>query len=283
MTSGDALKGAERDPVAKAFSVLRWMIDSDQSAWGVREIARGLDRPPSTIHRALTSLEGQGLVVGDQLTGRYALDLELYRLSSRAAARLHIRQVAAPSLTGLRNEFDETSFLCVVDTTRLELIMVSTVESTRPVRYVVVTNEWQPLYRGAVGLAMLAYLPLDQQEVVLARASDDASFAEMADIPNLSGALDEVRSKGYSRTTGQRVSGVVGIAAPVFDRGGRVVADVGLTLPEPRFSADQGIEEKVVAAAAAITAQLCDVGAAESDSGPGLRHLRHETRGLPAL
>ena len=42
-----------RDPVTRAFAVLLWMADAPGASWGLREIAKNVDMPPSTLHRVL--------------------------------------------------------------------------------------------------------------------------------------------------------------------------------------------------------------------------------------
>lgn len=250
----------ERDPVEKVFETLRWMIDSPARSWGVREIARGLGRPASTIHRALASLETQAVVVGDEATGRYELTLELYRIAAKATSRFSVRRVTMPALQQLQQDFDETAFLGLYDIRRLEMIMAATVESTRALRYVVTVNEWRPLYLGASGLAILAHLPDEVRERVLARVPGDArsagAGAVVPTVESVRRAVEEVRRDGFARTVGQRVSDAVGIAAPIFDAMGAVVGDVGVTLPSSRYARDLAIEERVVAVAATVTSEL---------------------------
>jgi DNA-binding IclR family transcriptional regulator len=47
--------------------------------------------------------------------------------------------------------------------------------------------------------------------------------------------LRRIRERGYACSTGQRIPGAVGLAAPIFGPAGRVIGDLWLTIPESRF------------------------------------------------
>lgn len=225
-----------RDPVHKALQVLRWVIDSPDEECGVRQIARSLGWPPSTVHRALTHLESNGLVTSVGDNGEYSLGLEMFRLASKVNARFSLRNAALPALRELEDRLGETSFLGIYDDRRQEMTMAAAVETSNPVRYVVTLNEWHPLYLAASGLAILAFLPDETREAILSDlADDDSEDRQKPEVGKVRDVIDTIRAAGYARTVGERVPGGVGIAAPIFDPQGRVVGDVGVTLPLSRF------------------------------------------------
>ncbi|MEP9380750.1 IclR family transcriptional regulator [Nocardioides sp. KR10-350] len=243
-----------RDPVEKAFEALRWMLDSPEGSWGVREIARGLGRPPSTVHRTLASLEEQGLVVGDSETGRYSLGLEMFRLAAKISSHFSLRRLAIPTLEQLQGRFNETAFLGLLDPKGKQMMMAALVETTRPLRYVVDANEWRPLYLGASGLAILAFLDADDREQVLKDLDDPTVIGgKLVPIASVRQTIEEVRAQGFARTVGQRVPDALGVAAPVFRPRGTVIGSIGLTLPSSRYDESLGMEQVVVEAAEAFT------------------------------
>jgi DNA-binding IclR family transcriptional regulator len=60
----------------------------------------------------------------------------------------------------------------------------------------------------------------------------------------LDAELATVRRQGFADTRCQWVAGAVGLAAPIFDRRGKVMGDVCVTLPQGR--ADDGGKERLV-------------------------------------
>src|SRR5215467_1532886 len=90
-----------RNPVARAFAILQWMVDAAGTAWGLREIARGVGMHPSTLYRVLAHLEAEGIVRQDTETDRYSLGLGFLRLAWKAADRNSVREVALPAMKAL--------------------------------------------------------------------------------------------------------------------------------------------------------------------------------------
>lgn len=245
-----------RRPVEKVIQLLTCMVDDEASSWGVREIARKLDWPPSTAHRVLSDLEDLGLVQLDHSGGKYSLGLEFFRLAWKGTASVPISSAAIPALQAMVEQLNETACLAVYDQTRERMMFASAVESTRDVRYVVVLNRWLPLTQGASGLAILSYLDEETRAKILGEKIAAAPNGEARD--EISLQVARVRAKGYAVTWGERVPGAIGIASPVFDANDAVVGSVGLTIPGLRFSDtdERRFASAVTFAAMQITSNL---------------------------
>jgi DNA-binding IclR family transcriptional regulator len=248
----------QRNPVARAFRLLVWMAEQEGETWGVREIAAGVGMHPSTVHRLLATLEPDGLVRRDPGSGRYGLGLEFLRAAWRTASRNSLAQLGVPVLRRLRDETGETAVLGVYDHARRAMLLVASVESEHAVRNVRPLHTWMPVHGGASGRALLAWLPDEERAAVLGGPLAAVTDATITTRGALERNLEEVRRQGYALSRGERVPGGVGVAAPVLDAGGRVVAAVGITMPEQRFApADEPrLAALVVAAAAELGERL---------------------------
>jgi DNA-binding IclR family transcriptional regulator len=247
----------QRNPVSRAFRVLLWMADQEGDAWGVREIAAGVAMHPSTVHRLLATLEPDGLVRQDPASGRYGLGLEFLRAAWRTASRSSLAQLGLPVLRRLRDETGETALLGVYDHGRRAMLLVAAVESEHAVRNVRPLHTWMPVHGGATGRVLLAWLPDGERAAVLAGPLAAVTDATIVDRAALERSLERVRERGYALSRGERVPGGVGVAAPVRDGAGRVVAVVGITLPEQRFApSDEPRLAALVVAAAADVSEL---------------------------
>jgi IclR family acetate operon transcriptional repressor len=250
----------ERDPVGRAISVLRWMIEGTEGALGVREIARGLDLTPSVAHRALANLEQHGFVV-QKSSRKYEVGWEFLRIAQRAIARFSLGEVAQPILEELANESGETACFGVYDPLQKQLMFIASVESPHPLRYVIAMHSWMPLHSGASGLAILAFLPPEERrEIVRALGLPAMTKSTIVDEEKLERACARIRRKGYAYTRGQRVAGAVGIAAPLLQSDSQVLGDVVLTIPEQRFSprSEAALGKLVKDAAARISRAIGD-------------------------
>jgi DNA-binding IclR family transcriptional regulator len=255
----EAREPARRDPLSKALQIITWMVDEEPEGTtrGIREIAGALGMPPSTAYRVLVSLELHGLVESDS-SGRYHLGMDFFRLAWRATARLPIHRAALPPLRDLVAESNETALLGLLDATRMEMMYVVQVESRQPLRYVVDLYEWLPLHAGSGGLGILAFLDETEWHKVFERGLPAFTERTITDPERLVEELRAIRARGHVVSHGGRISGAVGVGAPVFGALGEVVADVVLTVPESRWDSERAdhFAELVTACSDRISARL---------------------------
>lgn len=253
-----AARGA-RNPVGRAFRILSWMAARDDGPWGVRELAKGVEMNPSTVHRLLGLLEEEGLVRQDDPGGGYQLGTELLRLAWTASGTHPIRSAALPHMQALAEESGETVSFGLYDPVRRQTYVAAVVESDAPVRYVSKLHEWRDLHTGASGRAVMAFLPEEERRDIVERTRlAPATEHTITSREELERVLAEVRARGYAFSQEERRLGGVGIAAPVFGPGGQVVAEVGVSVPTQRFvrSAEARLARLVRACATRIGEEI---------------------------
>jgi DNA-binding IclR family transcriptional regulator len=213
------------------------MAESVDKDWGLRELSELLRIPPSAVHRVLSLLQAEGLVQRDADSGRSRVSLEFLRLGWRVALSAPITRTALPVMHSLVSRCNETVFLGLYDRARLEMVLAACVESPHPLRYVVRLHEWVPIHAGASGLAIMAFLPEAERQAIISRtALRPLTERTITEPQELERELARTRRRGYAFSRSQRIPGAVGLAAPVFGPGSRVVGDLILTIPEHRFS-----------------------------------------------
>ena len=222
-----------RDPLARAFQLLRWLIGERLDSVGVRETALALSIAPSTAHSLLAALVAEGVLQHEERMGRYTLGVELFHLAHRAVDQFPFRRIAMPHLRKLVAASNEAAHLSLYVRERGALVTIAGVESTHPVRYVIDMYSWRPLHVGAAGWAVLAFLPPSERAEMLAQRP--TLHRKMLDDAALAREMDRIATRGYAFTRGTRIEGAVGIAAPLFDVQGSVFGAVGVALPEQRF------------------------------------------------
>jgi IclR family acetate operon transcriptional repressor len=256
--SDEAPHRETRNPVARAFALLRWMVDATGTAWALGDIAKGMGMHPSTLYRVLAHLQEAGVVQQDTRTGRYSLGLGFLRLAWKAADHDSVRAVALPWLKELADATEETALFALYDPSRQEMMFAATVDSPHPIRQIRQIAEWLPITAGATGLAILAFLPDTEQRAILDRPLPAITSHTTTDRAALEQAIARIRRQGYALTHGERTPGAVGIGVPVFGPTGRVIGSVGITLPEQRFRPEDERKQAahLIDAARAITEQL---------------------------
>jgi IclR family transcriptional regulator, acetate operon repressor len=197
---------------------------------GVSDLARGVELPKTTVIRALVSLEAAGWVAGGR--DGWVLTLKPAIVGHRAGNALGVRSVARHVMAALHEELDETIQLWVPDGRRV--VIVEALESSRAVRDVPVLGGRLLVHASAAGKAMLAALPPDELDDVLAGPLRRLTATTLTDPGALRAALDEIRARGWGDSSGEAVDDVGAVAAAVLDPAGRPVGAIGASMPMHR-------------------------------------------------
>jgi DNA-binding IclR family transcriptional regulator len=97
-----------------------------------------------------------------------------------------------------------------------------------------------PINAGASALVLLAWSPPDEARQVLENTQLRAfTPATLTDVDTIMERLDRIREDGYSISRAELDPDVVGIAAPIRDEAGRVVAAVSVAALASRVSRQQ--------------------------------------------
>ncbi len=252
-------KHGSRNPLARSFQILRYLLRSSEDAIGVRRIAADLKMAPSSVHRLLAGLVEEGLVKQVDEAGHYAVGLEMVRLAHMAEHRLPLHKVALPHLRELVAATNETALVGAYDPLRHEMMFVAVAESNQPLRYVNRVWEWMPIYAGASGLAIMAFLPESERREIITRTRlTPVTDRTITEPYKLEHQLELIRERRYACSVGQRTPGAVAIGAPIFGPSGDVVGDAIITLPEQRFdpASEKHLARHVTTCADRITRQM---------------------------
>ena len=201
-------------------------------------IAGSVDLSLSTALRILGTLEKKGFITRDEATKRYSLGPSLLGLTSAAQRMNSLATLALPSMQALNARYDET--VSLYQLSGKQRVCIQRVNSSHPLRRVVSIGDILPLGIGAGGKVILAWLDF----------TDDPEFAGLAPL------LAQIRANGYAIGFNERGEGIYGLAAPVRNYSGKVVASVSLSGPLARFEPDKLTElaNSVMSAANEVSA-----------------------------
>jgi DNA-binding IclR family transcriptional regulator len=224
--------------VSRVASLLRIVGRKPEGAPLVELVREsGLTRP--TVHRLLSSLASEGLLDQDPQGGNWVLGPEILLLGSVASARFPLEDIARPSLRRLAEETGESAFFSIRRGN--ETVCLLREEGSFPVRSFVLHEGVRfPLGVASAGTAIMAFLPAEEQEELLAVWSAHAgSFAAGHTEALVRENLEATRQTGYSVNPGLILEGSWGMGAAVFDQRGRPAWALSLTGIEPRFREDR--------------------------------------------
>jgi DNA-binding IclR family transcriptional regulator len=192
-------------------------------------------RPKGTVHRMVSTLVNTGYVRQDK-AGHYFLTLKAWRIGSVAVQALDIADKGRPILNKLGSETGETVHLAVLDPSG-GVVYISKVESPKSISVQTRLGQINPSWCTATGRSMIAFDGLVATKVLSERL-EKFTNKTTTNPEKIKKLLDEIRVNGFAVTLAENHPEMGGIAAPIRDYTGRVVASCGVAIPEFRMNAD---------------------------------------------
>ena len=217
----------------------------------------GLTR--ATARRFLITLIELGYVESD---GRiFRLTPRVLELGYSFLSGLGFPDAALPHLERLVAEVDESSEASVLDGE--DIVYVVRVPSTAVMTIAINVGARMPAHATSMGKVLLASLPDADLDAYLERATLRRFLPRTVTDPGeLRTQLERVRAAGYAIVDQELEEGLVAIAAPVHDRGGRTVGAINLSTHVMRRSVDSlrdELVEPLLRTARSIEADLAGV------------------------
>ncbi|WP_226013348.1 IclR family transcriptional regulator [Halomicrobium salinisoli] len=207
---------------------------------GVSEIADRLDRPTSTIHDHLQTLESEEYLVKEGST--YHVSTRFLQLGEQARSRKKVFEIARPEIDELADETGEHANLMIEE----HGVGVFLYRARGPDAVQLDTHAGMrvPLQTTALGKTIMANRPREEvEEIVDRRGLPAVTETTVSDREELFEVLDEVRERGYAYDDEERVKGMRCVAAPITDDDGRAIAAVSVSGPKSRMRGDRFEEE----------------------------------------
>ena len=201
----------------------------------LKDLSLLVETPKSSLLPLLRTLAARGYLEQGR-TGSYRLGARALELAVRAPGRRDLVEAARPALDALMRRTGESTFLTTLDADRAAVIFIDVVETDQLIRYTVSVGQRSPLHATANGKAILAFLPPAERDAIL-RTLTLKRYTDrtLTTLPALRAALDETRASGVSLSVDEVVKGASGIAAPVYDREGRVAGACAIGGPTDRM------------------------------------------------
>jgi IclR family transcriptional regulator, KDG regulon repressor len=202
---------------------------------GVTKIAALIGSDKSQVSRSLKILIDDGLVDRDPETLGYRLGWRLLTMAGRSS-RSNLLAVAEPLLKRLVRETGERAHLSVLRGT--VVLTVLSEGSEHAVQAAGWVGRSVPLHSTSSGRALL----LDHTPDELGALFDRLPFAGATakaprNVRQLHERIAAARPCGFAVVDEEFEPGLVAVAAPVRDFGGRIVAAVNVSAPKFRFAA----------------------------------------------
>lgn len=220
-------------------------------------VASSLGLSKAAVHSILANLEARGYVKRSEDNNRYSLGHRVWELGIAAGERIELRKIAENELRLLVQLTGESSQLSKY-IPRGEVLYLHKVNSSNPVRAYVEEGVRVPAHCVATGRVLLAHQSEDEIMAVLTQPIVAHTTNTITDPVRLRDELIRVRKQGYAVNPGEYRQEIIGVAAPVRNHRGEVVAGVGVSGPSYRFSVSRAksFAPTIMRAAEAISRKL---------------------------
>lgn len=229
------------DTLQSVLTALRVLeaVGSEQPV-AVGDLARIVERPKSTVQRALATLHEAGWIRPDGSDRtRWVLTTRVAELVQHLGNETGLREVARPVLLQLRNRTRESTSLLLHDGEAA--VIVDHLEGLQPIRLVASIGSRVPIHTGAAGKALLAALP--PADVERALAGPLARYTHRTrDAAALRAEIATIRACGYAVSLGEYTEDAAGAAAVIHGVDGRPLGAVSVLLPASRMSDERARE-----------------------------------------
>jgi DNA-binding IclR family transcriptional regulator len=242
----------EGEPVIdRAFALLA-AFDAGHRVLTLRELSRRSGIPVSSALRLAGRLVAWGALERDE-DGRYTVGLRLLEVASLAPRGHGLRQVALPFMSDLAAVTQQHVQLAVREGLRATLVERFSWHAAVPVLYQV--GGKLPLHCTGMGLALLAFAPVEVQEEVLAQPLHDEPDRNLVPPAVMRRTLAEVRHERLAIYRRRGPDPLVAVAAPIIGEHDVAIAAIGVVLPE-REAQPRRVGYALRTAAQSISRQL---------------------------
>lgn len=219
--------------VTNALRLLKVFSDQE-SEIGISDLARRIGLAKSTVHRLASSLVEEGMLEQAEKEGKYRLGLALFELGALVRRKMDVTAEARHHLKALSERSGETVQLAVLEQTAA--LYINVIESQRALRMSYQVGTRAPLHCTAVGKVLLAHAGSQVFDLIVKNGLSPLTDASIRQAQDLRRELGAVMQRGYAVEEEEAEPGLRGVAAPVRDFSGDVVAAIGISGPTHRMS-----------------------------------------------
>lgn len=213
-------------------------FSEEEAVLSLTDIATKIGLPMSTTHRFIKAMESYGILLHANGGRSYQLGYQLIRWGNIALASVDLRRIAIPVLEHLVKVTGETAVLSVLDGSTS--IWIEMIESRHTIRLTSKIGQRLGLHAGASSKVLWAFQdPAEVERLFHSVELTPKLPNTITDIDAMHKELNTIRERGYATSFEETDPGAMGVAAPVYDHRGELVAGIGIVAPISRIPQDQ--------------------------------------------
>lgn len=248
--------------VASRVLAILGAFDSTHRELRLSEIARRAGLALPTTHRLVGELQAWGAL--ERTADAYVIGRRIWDLGLLAPSQAGLRELASPFLHDIYGATLATVHLAVRDGDRV--LYLDRLAGHASVPVVSTVGSRLPMHATGVGKVLLAHAPEEVRQAVLADLRRVTPYT-ITQPGRLRAQLARVRQDGYAQTSEEMSLGACSVAVPIHDVTGRVIAALGIVVPDLKRSRP-GLVAALQVAAQGIRRSIRDAASGD-ESGRG--------------
>jgi len=212
--------------ISRAIHIMR-AFTPERRHLTLAEIVRATGLDAGTTRRILVTLRDESIVRQDENSGAYCLALDVLQIAGAVPEGNSLRELTQSRLMRLARDTGATVFLSILRNNAAICLARYHGESAVQVRWWSVGGKL-PLNCGAGPKVLLAHMPNEERNGVLASNLTQLTAKSVIDAEHLRKELDDIRETGWAITHDDVAVGLSALAMPLTNAAGDVLAAVSV-------------------------------------------------------
>jgi DNA-binding IclR family transcriptional regulator len=241
------------NPTMRVVDVLE-VVASHNGELSLREISRATSILPGTLMPILRTLSATQFLQMDEQTKRYSIGLRTFLTGAPFVKSSDSYAGIKSILTDMTGQTGETTHFCTLHNGNV--LYVSKVDSSQPIRMYSDIGKQLPAYGTAVGKALISEKSLDELRALYPDGLKPLTEHTIVDLDELYVQLLKVRKTGFAYECEESNTGIRCIATPIRMQG-KIVAAISLVVPIYRYTEEKRQRyESILKSGACMIAEL---------------------------
>lgn len=211
-------------------------VASHNGEISLREISRVTSIPPGTLMPILRTLADTRFLVMDDQTKLYSIGLRAFIMGVPFAKSSDSYAGIKSILEEMTGKTGETSHFCTLNGGNV--LYVSKVNSSQPIRMYSDIGKQLPAYGTAVGKALISDKSLEELKELYPNGLEPLTEHTIVDIDELYTTLQQVQKTGFAYECEESNLGIRCIAIPIRMEG-EIVAAISIVVPIFRYTEEK--------------------------------------------
>ncbi|MCI8810942.1 MAG: IclR family transcriptional regulator [Oscillibacter sp.] len=202
---------------------------NDQQEIGIKELAKQIDMPQSSVYRIVQTLEFVGLLFQNKENKKYRLGPKFIFLTSKLGYLDACQRIVVKHMEALGRETGETVNLGILNCD--EITYIHRIDCQHVLRPSFELNASYPAHKTGLGMVLLAELDDSELQYVYQNHAEDlgTSYNEFLAL------MQKIRQDGYAFDDQIFCPGLRCVAAPIAGLGGKAIFSISVSAPITRM------------------------------------------------